>query len=74
MNDKLEPNDTYKTIIMGDEGQGGKPINLTGEVLNKLNSFRPIGYSQNSTTIFRGDGTVEMYGMIPFKDNNATKG
>jgi hypothetical protein len=65
---KLEPNDTYKTIIMGDEGQGGEPINLTGEILDKLNRFRPIGFAQNSTTIFRADGTVEVYGMIPFKE------
>ena len=65
---KLEPSDTYKTIIMGEQGQGKEPINLTGETLDKLNRFRPIGYSQNSTTIFRGDGTVEVYGMTPFED------
>ena len=59
---KVEPTDTYKTIFMGDN-KDKEPILLTGDALMKLNRFKPIGWGQNTKIIFRGDGTVEVYGM-----------
>jgi hypothetical protein len=75
MIDRLEPTDIYKTIIMSNnKDEDNLAVDLSGESLVRLYRFRPLGWSQSSIITFRGDGTVEIRDMIPFKGNNVAEG
>lgn len=67
----LHKDDIYKTIFIGENGEPDqKAVVLAGPTIAKLLRFKPIGYGQNVTTVFRGDGTVEIHGMTQFRGND----
>ncbi len=66
LNSKGVDTDIYRTIIIGNNNNG-KIIEIPGEVVDKLSRFKAIGYDQNTTTVFRDDGAVEIYGTTRFE-------